>query len=145
MVESRDYSWENYVLFFAAIYNLLWGAWVIIFPEQSFTLVGAEVPSHLEIWQCVGMIVGVYGVGYYIAALSPYRHWPIIFVGWLGKILGPIGFIDALYRDVFPIKFGIHIVFNDLIWWVPFSLILYKVWDKNGVSLLLRIRTKEKR
>jgi small multidrug resistance pump len=37
------------------------------------------------------MIVGVYGVGYYIAAYDPYRHWPIVFVGFSGKFFGPIG------------------------------------------------------
>ena len=29
------------------------------------------------------MIVGVYGIGYIIAAGNPYKHWPIIFVGLL--------------------------------------------------------------
>ncbi len=27
--------------------------------------------EHPEIWQCVGMIVGVYGIGYLIAAVDP--------------------------------------------------------------------------
>jgi small multidrug resistance pump len=48
-----------------------------------------ELPRYPDIWQCVGMIVGVYGVGYLIAAFDPLRHWPVILVGLLGKVLGP--------------------------------------------------------
>jgi hypothetical protein len=42
----------------------------------------------------------------------------------LGKIFGPIGFAKALYDGVFPPLFGLTILTNDLLWWVPFSLIL---------------------
>jgi small multidrug resistance pump len=51
-------------------------------------------------------------------------HWPIVLVGLMGKILGPIGFAKALYYGVFPPLFGLTILTNDLLWWVPFGLIL---------------------
>lgn len=108
----------------AGIYNLVWGAWVVLFPHMLFDLVGIPRLNYPEIWQCVGMIVGVYGVGYYIAASDPIKHFPIVLVGFLGKIFGPIGFLQALYLGKFPISFGIVIIFNDLIWWIPFFLIL---------------------
>ena len=76
------------------------------------------------VWQCVGMIVGVYGIGYWVAASDHRRHWPIVLVGFLGKIFGPIGFIQSLYLGVFNFKFGLTIITNDLIWWIPFYLIL---------------------
>ena len=44
----------------------------------------------------VAFVATVYGVGYAVAARDPLRHWPIVFVGLLGKILGPIGFAQAL-------------------------------------------------
>jgi hypothetical protein len=75
------------------------------------------------------MIVGVYGIGYIIAATNPYRHWPIVLVGFLGKIFGPIGFSKALVTGIFPLSFGINIIFNDLIWWIPFFLILQKTYQ----------------
>ncbi len=65
--------------------------------------------------------MGVYGVGYALAARDPLRHWPIVFVGLLGKILGPIGFAQALVRGTFPPEFGWTIVTNDLVWWWPFA------------------------
>lgn len=121
-------KWAFYSLFIAGIYNLVWGAWVILFPQFSFEIFGAEVPKYLELWQCVGMIVGVYGIGYIIAATDPNKHWPIVLVGFLGKVLGPIGFIQALGAGVFPLAFGIHNIFNDLIWLIPFYLLLKRAY-----------------
>lgn len=75
------------------------------------------------------MIVGVYGIGYLIAATDPNRHWPIVLVGFLGKIFGPIGFAKALITGVFPLSFGINIIFNDIIWWIPFYLLLKQAYS----------------
>jgi hypothetical protein len=117
-------DWRYYFLNLAGIYNIVWGAQVVLFPHLSFEWHSIKPPELIEIWQCVGMIVGVYGIGYMIAATDPLRHWPIVLVGLLGKIFGPIGFADALYRGVFPLSFGINIIFNDLIWWPGFFIIL---------------------
>ena len=74
------------------------------------------------------MVVGVYGVGYLIAAADPVRHWPIVFVGLLGKVLGPLGFLSAATRGDLPWVFGVTIMTNDLIWWFPFAAILVVAW-----------------
>ena len=121
----------------AAIYNLVWGAFIVLFPNAIFDFAGLpRMENYIGIWQCVGMIVGVYGIGYWIAASDPQRHWPIVLVGFLGKIFGPIGFIDAYMTGVFNLKFGLTIITNDLIWWVPFYLILRS--SKNEISKYLK-------
>jgi len=91
--------------------------------------------NYPEIWQCVGMIVGVYGVGYWIAASDPYKHYPIVLVGFIGKILGPIGFSQALMNNRFPLAFGILILFNDLIWWPSFYKILKEKYLRDKTFL----------
>ena len=121
---DRAPFWARAWLAAAGAYNLGWGAVTILFPNALFDWTGAPRPSYPEIWQCVGMIVGVYGVGYLIAATRPRVHWPIVLVGLMGKVLGPIGFAKALYDGVFPPLFGLTILTNDLLWWVPFSMIL---------------------
>jgi len=118
--------WASGWLVAAGIYNLLWGALTIGFPHLLFDLARIERINYPEIWQCVGMIVGVYGIGYLIAAGDPRTHWPIVLVGLLGKIFGPIGFVTSLLRGTFPPLFGLTILTNDLIWWIPFAMIL---WD----------------
>ncbi|MFZ4629496.1 MAG: alkyl hydroperoxide reductase [Blastocatellia bacterium] len=120
--------WMSWVLLAAAVYNLVWGGLVVLFPHALFDWMGMDRPNYPELWQCVGMIVGVYGVGYGLAARDPLTHWPIVLVGLLGKILGPIGFVEAVWRGAFPLAFGYNILTNDLIWWVPFGAILLHAW-----------------
>ena len=117
-------AWMRGALAAAALYNLAWGAWVVLDPGAIFRLSGLAEPAYPQIWQCVGMIVGVYGVGYAIAAGSPLRHWPIVLVGLMGKVLGPIGFVGAAWQGALPWSWGWTIIANDLVWWVPFALIL---------------------
>ncbi len=114
----------QYLLWAAAVYNIAWGAFVVLFPLQPFQWAGLPAPNYPELWQCIGMIVGVYGVAYAAAAGHPYRHWPVVFAGLLGKILGPIGFINAAMHGRLPWKAGWVCVANDLIWWIPFIFIL---------------------
>lgn len=117
--------WMTRVLWAAAAYNLLWGGFVILFPMAPFRWAEMPLPNYPEIWQCLGMVVGVYGVGYAIAATNPIRHWPIVLVGLLGKILGPIGFVRAAWIGSLPWRAGWNCVTNDLIWWIPFAGILW--------------------
>lgn len=129
MSENRDQPdlWMGRVLRAAGIYNLAWGSWVIFFPTSSLQICGyAEPVTYPELWQCIGMIVGVYGIGYWIAASDPFRHWPIILVGLLGKVLGPIGFAYSWLAGRLPASAGLVNIFNDLIWWIPFTVILWR-------------------
>jgi small multidrug resistance pump len=116
--------WMTSMLRAAGIYNLAWGAWVVLWPAAAFRLAGMPEPNYPELWQCIGMIVGVYGIGYWIAARDPARHWPIVLVGLLGKLFGPIGFLDAAIRGRLPWIAGLVNITNDLIWLVPFVLVL---------------------
>ena len=112
------------MLWAAAAYNIAFGVWAVVWPEHWLLLAGIEAPEAPFLWQCVGMIVGVYGVGYACAAPRPLRHWPIVLTGLLGKVLGPIGFLDAALRAELPWRAGWLIVTNDLIWWLPFAAML---------------------
>ena len=111
----------------AAIYNILWGAWVVLFPQHFFELVGMEAINHPMVWQGMGMVIGVYGLGYWWASYNPYRHWPIVMVGFLGKIFGPLGFVYNYLSGVVPFEFAYTLLTNDLIWWIPFFHILLTV------------------
>ena len=136
--------WASRWLVAAGIYNLLWGAATIAFPHFLFDISGIDRLNYPEIWQCVGMIVGVYGIGYLIAAGDSRTHWPIVLVGLLGKVFGPIGFVVALVRGTFPPLFGLTILTNDLIWWIPFAMILWdaaqhrKVDHRPGTAIKMR-------
>jgi len=119
------------VLLAAAIYNLVWGTLVILFPNTPFQWAGMEPPRYPQIWQCVGMIVGVYGIGYWIAAYDPVRHWPIVLVGLLGKIFGPLGFLFSAIRGELPWIAGSVLLTNDLVWWIPFGWLLWRAYREH--------------
>lgn len=108
----------------AGIYNILWGAWAVLFPDQFFLITGMEPLNHPMIWQGMGMVIGVYGLGYWWASADPVRHWPIVAVGFLGKIFGPLGFFINYASGLVPFSFIATLITNDFIWWIPFFLIL---------------------
>ena len=123
--------WMTYVLVAAGIYNIIFGITAVAIPNWFFTTAGMPAPTYPFLWQCIGMIVGVYGLGYLAAARAPLRHWPIVMVGFLGKIFGPIGFLDAATRGNIDWSFGYLILTNDLIWWIPFAMILHASWNQH--------------
>jgi hypothetical protein len=124
--------WMRITLLLAAAYNIVWGAAVIFAPVTTMRWGGFVEPMpYPQMWQCIGMIVGVYGIGYAIAAGNPYRHWPIVLVGLLGKIFGPIGMLAAIIDGTLPASAARTILTNDLIWWAPFCIILWQSWKWN--------------
>jgi len=100
----------------AAAYNLVWGIWVMAFPDAVFDLIGVTPPQPIAIWQCVGMMVFAYAPAYWLIARNPVRYGPLVWIGILGKTLGPLGFLISAAQGRLPWVFGWTIVFNDLIW-----------------------------
>lgn len=133
--------WMKPLLLVAAVYNLAFGLVSIFFPLQFLEALGLDpLPTYPVFWQCLGMVIGVYGIGYAIAAVSPYQHWPIVLVGLLGKLFGPIGFVYALATSQLPISMGWMLLFNDVIWWIPFAMILYKAARASQADCTIRLR-----
>jgi len=76
----------------AAVYNILWGTWVVLFPKQFYTWANIPAPDPIFLWQGMGMVLACYGLAYWWASYHPVHYWPIVLVGFLGKMFGPIGF-----------------------------------------------------
>jgi hypothetical protein len=109
----------------AGCYNLAFGLWAALFPLAVFAIFDLPPPRYLGIWACLGMVVGVYGLLYLHAAWKLDSAWPIIAVGFLGKVLGPIGMLMS-FSDDWPRRLGMICIYNDLIWWLPFGLFLVR-------------------
>jgi hypothetical protein len=108
----------------AGAYNVLWGAWVVLFPHALFRLVHLPDSNYPAIWQCLGMVVGVYGLAYWLAADDPLRHWVVIATGFVGKLCGVAGFLWAWCHHQLPLSFGLVNLTNDLVWLPSFYFIL---------------------
>ncbi|ABG60361.1 conserved hypothetical protein [Cytophaga hutchinsonii ATCC 33406] len=117
-------------MIFAAIYNIFWGILISIHPKVIL-FDDCDSIFVIIVLQCIGMLVGVYGIAYYFASRDPARYWPLIVVGLIGKILGPIGSLHYIFTNQLdPYFFWVN-VFNDIIWIFPFCWILYHVYKRN--------------
>lgn len=124
----KNQRWMSVVIYLAGVYNIIWGSIVSIFPNELFILADMEPPRYPELFQCIGMMIAVIGVAYLASGHNPIRHWPIVLAGLLGRILGPIGFIFGYIKGTFTLAAGLTIVTNDLIWIIPFSMILWAAY-----------------
>ena len=113
-------TWYRWSFYAAAVYNVVWGVVVILLPGWTLARVGIETDAIGRLfWQCIGMFVLVFALGYYAAGRQPERYAVFIWIALLGKIFGPIGFVyGAFWLKVLPVSLGLTIITNDLIWWV---------------------------
>jgi peroxiredoxin len=116
------------VLGLAAAYNLLLVGAAVLFPGAVFALPGMPAFNYPFVWQCIGMIVAVYGIAYAAASTDPIRYWPVVLAGLGGKVLGTIGFLIAAVRGDLAWSLGWTILANDVVWWMPFTLILREAY-----------------
>jgi len=115
------------VFLVAAFYNFAWGVLASLWPSLIFDVLGLPHPVPMAFFQCIGMMVGVYAIGYWLVAKDSIRYQGFVWIGLLGKVLGPIGLAMSASRGEMPWEFGWVCLFNDLIWWVPFTLFLIQV------------------
>ena len=116
----------KFIMLLAAIYNAVWGIVISVYP-QIILFDYPATPFTLILLRCIGMLVGTYAIAYYFASKDPMKYWPLILVGFIGKVLGPIG---SGYFVVFGVLFFFFFyvnLLNDLIWLIPFGWILWQV------------------
>lgn len=83
-------------------------------------IAGMEPLNHPAIMQCVAMMVGVYAIGYYYLARDPVRYANLVWIGLIGKTLGPLGFLVGWATGSMPAGFLWIVLTNDLVWWPAF-------------------------
>ncbi|HMF18971.1 MAG TPA: hypothetical protein VKE98_17315 [Gemmataceae bacterium] len=110
----------------AALYNTAFGIWAGFFPLSFFILFDLDPPRYPAIWSCVGMVVGVYAIAYAHVAWKPEQGTVFVIIGFVGKILGPIGWVVAVWSGELPARTFLLILANDLVWWFPFLFYLLR-------------------
>ena len=112
----------------AGIYNIAWGLYAAFDPQWLFRFARMPLQNHPQIFACLGMVVGLYGILYLEVARVPERGWLLAAVGLLGKILGPIGLTQLIWRGQWPPATLVLCLTNDFVWWLPFALYLHDAW-----------------
>jgi hypothetical protein len=124
-------------------YNVLWGLYAVVDPQWLFRVAGMPPSNTPQIFACLGMVLGLYGVVYFEIARRPEEGWLTAAVALAGKVLGPAGLCYLILTGVWPWQTVILIVTNDLIWWVPFAGYLRAAWPSYRRSWHREINTPE--
>jgi hypothetical protein len=123
------------VFVIAGVYNIAWGIYAALDPQWLFRFAGMPLDNHPQIFACLGMVVGLYGILYLEIARVPERGWLMALVGLVGKILGPIGLLTLIWQGTWPPATLVLCLTNDFIWWLPFALYLHDAWPNFRSSL----------
>ncbi|MEZ4443438.1 MAG: hypothetical protein R3B72_30485 [Polyangiaceae bacterium] len=115
----------------AGTYNLGWGLWSARDPQWLFRFAGMPLSNTPEIFACLAMVVGLYGLLYWEVARDPERGFVLAAIGLLGKVLGPIGLVVLIAEGTWPPATVVLCLTNDILWWIPFGLYL---WDTRGLA-----------
>ncbi len=121
--------WMPRALLAAALCNVVLGGWIVLWPDAAFAIAGVAAPNYPPLWQSLGVIAAVFGLGYAISAANPARHWPIVLLGLIAKILAPASIAHALWTGALPWTIAWMCAALDLVWWAPFAIILRHAWE----------------
>lgn len=124
----------------AAVYNICWGLITIFFPNLFFNIFGLPPINYPFVMSGLGMCIGVYGYGYWVVARDLRRYPQLVIIGFMGKTLGPIGWLWNVVTAGLPLRTMWMNVFNDFIW-LPF-FVGYFVWYRRQVGALSRTPEK---
>jgi hypothetical protein len=122
------------MLKYAALYNIVWGVFFVFFPNVIFNILAIPVPNYIELWQCFGLVLGLFGIGYFIASFSPITHWLIVFVGFLCNVFGAILFLKAYIFGSLPLNFFSLVLLIDVLWILPFYYFLLYAYEANTLE-----------
>jgi hypothetical protein len=126
---------HRFIFIAAGIYNIVWGLYSVWDPQWLFRYSNLPLQNHPQIFACLGMVVGLYGIIYLEVARVPERGWLLAAVGLIGKVLGPIGLFRLIWTGEWPPATIVLSLTNDLIWWIPFGLYLYDAWPWTNYDL----------
>jgi small multidrug resistance pump len=125
-------TWMRYVLRFAGCYNLLAGLNMLVFYHEMFKTLGLPKPEVMLFVQLVGILVGLFGVGYLLVASNPIENRNVLMLGFWSKALGSVLGIGHVARGNLPLMFLVVLFFSDIIYLPLFAIILHRLYRVAG-------------
>lgn len=122
------------MLKFAALYNILCGLFLLLFPNAIFQFFGLPAPFYVGIWQFLGMLLGLFGISYYMVSFGPVENWPIILVGFLGNLFGATLILWAFATGALPLRGFSLVLFIHILWPIPFYYSLLHAHEANTLE-----------
>jgi small multidrug resistance pump len=115
----------KYLLRFAAIYNLAASANMLFFYREGFETLGMAAPMPIWPVQLLGLLVGLFGVGYWMVSVRPAHNRDLLLLGFWSKLLGSLLAIYHWRLDNVPNQFLGLVVISDIVYLAPFWMILW--------------------
>ncbi|MCA9102899.1 MAG: hypothetical protein KDA63_17185 [Planctomycetales bacterium] len=124
--------WMRWLLRFVAVYNVLAGVTMLVFYHEMYKLVDVAKPQLVLPIQLVGVLVGLFGVGYWLVARRPVENRDLLLLGFLSKGLGSVLGVYYVFRGVLPPVFLVVLFFADIVYLVPFWVIIRRLYRLAG-------------
>ena len=118
----------KFLLRFVAVFNVLAGLFMLIGYHETYKIIGMNKPDISFPIQLVGILVGLFGVGYYLVAKSPIENRNVLLLGFWSKFLGSCLATYCIVRGQLPLRFVAVYFFADIIYLPPFYLILRRLY-----------------
>ncbi|MCB9033109.1 MAG: redoxin domain-containing protein [Chitinophagales bacterium] len=118
------------LLYIAALYHIFWGLSVICFPHFWFYWTSIDMINYTCIWQFIGIVEIVFGLGFFISSFNIYKHWIIVFLSALIKTVALIGFFLFYFNNEKMSIFNFMLI-HFIIWLIPLYYILYRIYNFN--------------
>lgn len=118
--------WLRGALAAAGVQGIGWGVVAIAAPTFFFSRLALAHPNYPQLVQAIGIFVALLGATTIVASLDPERHWPVVLMGLTAKILVPAGALREWMHGVIPGRIVVAVWSNDVIWWIPFAMVLWK-------------------
>ncbi|HET6879880.1 MAG TPA: hypothetical protein VFI31_06985 [Pirellulales bacterium] len=119
--------WMRRLLWFVGGYNLLAGLGMLCFYHEGFKLLGVAKPDLNLPIQLVGVLVGLFGIGYWMVAAEPVRNRNILLLGFWSKALGSLLGIYYVGVGKLPPFFLAILFVSDIGYLPPFYAILRRL------------------
>jgi peroxiredoxin len=84
-----------------------------------------------DVWisKAIGLMEVLFGFAYVIASRKPFKHWLIIFTGFAVKLIVSVGYLYYMYAELIPEQLITMVLANDMVWILPFGVILYQTFE----------------
>lgn len=120
--------WMKFVLRFVAVFNISAGALMTLGTNGAYQMIGMPDPEIDFPMKLVGILVALFGYGYYLVARHPLDNRNVLFLGMLSKGFGSLLGIYYMLRGKLPfLPFFPVLFFADIVYLVPFWLILRRL------------------
>ena len=119
--------WMKLLLRFVACFNVGAGLMMLFGTRYAYRMIGMTKPDINFPLQLVGILVALFGWGYYLVARDPIRNRNVLMLGLWSKALGSVLGTYYILIGRLPWTFFFVFLFADIVYLPPFWAILKRI------------------